>query len=147
MPCIACLESLHTRLVYCCCEYAKSLASERRRSNSPSSAIKSQLEPTNSHLASTGSTHDRHAMAAKSFDSATYLRGLGWQGPGSSLNNSANGRAKPVTVVQKKTLAGIGRDRDTSFAWWDAVFSSVANKVGSTQVRHSLLLASSLAPD
>lgn len=72
-------------------------------------------------------------MAAKQFDSATYLRGLGWQGPGSSLNNSANGRAKPVTVVQKKTLAGIGRDRDTSFAWWDAVFSSVANKVGSTQ--------------
>lgn len=67
------------------------------------------------------------------FDSATYLRGLGWQGPGSSLNNSANGRAKPVSVVQKKSLAGIGRDRDTSFAWWDAVFSSVANKVGAAQ--------------
>ncbi|GAA6006751.1 uncharacterized protein JCM10292_003485 [Rhodotorula paludigena] len=67
---------------------------------------------------------------AKSFDSATYLRGLGWNGPGSSLNNSASGRSKPVTVAQKKTLSGVGRDRDTSFAWWDAVFTSVATKVG-----------------
>lgn len=74
-------------------------------------------------------------MATKPFDAGTYLRGLGWQGPGSSLNNSKDGRAKPVTVVQKKTLAGIGRDRDTSFAWWDAIFSSVANKVGTAQVR------------
>ncbi|BGP58279.1 hypothetical protein JCM8202_000959 [Rhodotorula sphaerocarpa] len=72
-------------------------------------------------------------MATKPFDAGTYLRGLGWQGPGSSLNNSKDGRAKPVTVVQKKTLAGIGRDRDTSFAWWDAIFSSVANKVGTAQ--------------
>ncbi|GAA5830136.1 hypothetical protein JCM11251_006890 [Rhodosporidiobolus azoricus] len=64
------------------------------------------------------------------FDSANYLRGLGWSGPGSSLNGSAHGRAKPVTVIQKKTLAGVGRDRDTSFAWWDAIFTSVASKVG-----------------
>ncbi|GEM11131.1 hypothetical protein Rt10032_c13g5148 [Rhodotorula toruloides] len=63
------------------------------------------------------------------FDSATYLRGLGWNGPGSSLNNSSGGRAKPIVVAQKKTLSGVGRDRDTSFAWWDAIFSSVANKV------------------
>ncbi|BGP43669.1 hypothetical protein JCM10449v2_007714 [Rhodotorula kratochvilovae] len=67
---------------------------------------------------------------ASKFDSATFLRGLGWNGPGSSLNNSAAGRAKPVTVAQKKTLSGVGRDRDTSFAWWDAVFTSVAQKVG-----------------
>ncbi|GAA6034644.1 hypothetical protein JCM8097_001095 [Rhodosporidiobolus ruineniae] len=65
-----------------------------------------------------------------SFDSANYLRGLGWSGPGSSLNGSAHGRAKPVTVVQKKNLGGVGRDRDTSFAWWDAIFTSVATKVG-----------------
>ncbi|GAA5913873.1 hypothetical protein JCM6882_004382 [Rhodosporidiobolus microsporus] len=65
-----------------------------------------------------------------SFDSANYLRGLGWSGPGFSLNGSAHGRAKPITVVQKKTLAGVGRDRDTSFAWWDAIFTSVASKVG-----------------
>lgn len=69
------------------------------------------------------------------FDSATYLRGLGWNGPGSSLNNSSGGRAKPIVVAQKKTLSGVGRDRDTSFAWWDAVFSSVANKVGGDKVR------------
>ncbi|GAA5820273.1 hypothetical protein JCM3770_002447 [Rhodotorula araucariae] len=69
-------------------------------------------------------------MATNKFDSATFLRGLGWNGPGSSLNNSAAGRAKPVAVTQKKTLGGVGRDRDTSFAWWDAVFSSVASKVG-----------------
>jgi len=67
-----------------------------------------------------------------SFDSATYLRGLGWAGAGSSLNGDPNGRAKPVTVAQKKTLAGVGRDRDTAFPWWEMVFSSVAGKVGST---------------
>ncbi|GAA5857279.1 hypothetical protein JCM9279_002111 [Rhodotorula babjevae] len=75
-------------------------------------------------------------MGAQQFDSATYLRGLGWAGPGSSLNNSAGGRAKPVTVVQKKTLSGVGRDRDTSFAWWDAVFTSVAKKVTGDKTEH-----------
>ncbi|GAA5983976.1 hypothetical protein JCM11641_001412 [Rhodosporidiobolus odoratus] len=68
-----------------------------------------------------------------SFDSANYLRGLGWAGPGQSLNGASHGRAKPVTVVQKKNLGGIGKDRDTSFAWWDAVFTSVATKVGTTE--------------
>jgi hypothetical protein len=69
-----------------------------------------------------------------SFDSATYLRGLGWSGPGSSLNNDPSGRAKPITVAQKKTLAGVGRDRDTAFPWWEMVFSSVAGKVGGGKV-------------
>jgi len=81
--------------------------------------------------------HFLSTMGAHQFDSATYLRGLGWAGPGSSLNNSAAGRAKPVTVVQKKTLSGVGRDRDTSFAWWDAVFTSVAKKVTGDKVRPS----------
>jgi len=81
----------------------------------------------------------KQAMGAQQFDSATYLRGLGWNGPGSSLNNSAGGRAKPVTVAQKKTLSGVGRDRDTSFAWWDAVFTSVAKKVGTGQVRRGVV--------
>ncbi|CEQ42511.1 SPOSA6832_04342, partial [Sporobolomyces salmonicolor] len=75
-------------------------------------------------------------MSTKSFDSATYLRGLGWSGPGSSLNNSPHGRAKPVTVAQKKTLSGVGRDRDTAFPWWEMVFSSVAGKVGGVKVEH-----------
>ncbi|GAA5872221.1 hypothetical protein JCM1840_004100 [Sporobolomyces johnsonii] len=75
-------------------------------------------------------------MSTKSFDSATYLRGLGWSGPGSSLNNSPHGRAKPVTVAQKKTLSGVGRDRDTAFPWWEMVFTSVAGKVGGAKVEH-----------
>ncbi|GAA5915690.1 hypothetical protein JCM5296_003494 [Sporobolomyces johnsonii] len=75
-------------------------------------------------------------MSTKTFDSATYLRGLGWSGPGSSLNNSPHGRAKPVTVAQKKTLSGVGRDRDTAFPWWEMVFTSVAGKVGGAKVEH-----------
>ncbi|KAM0749369.1 hypothetical protein T439DRAFT_327081 [Meredithblackwellia eburnea MCA 4105] len=62
------------------------------------------------------------------FSPAGYLRGLGWSGPGSSLNNSPTARTKPVTVAQKKTLSGVGKDRDTAFPWWEMVFSAVANK-------------------
>lgn len=60
------------------------------------------------------------------FSSAQYLHGLGWQGEGTGLRKGA--LAKPITVAQKKTLAGVGKDRDTSFAWWEMLFHSVANK-------------------
>merc|ERR1712230_97565 len=60
------------------------------------------------------------------FSSAQYLHGLGWRGEGTGLRKGA--LAKPITVAQKKTLAGVGKDRDTSFAWWEMLFHSVANK-------------------
>lgn len=66
-----------------------------------------------------------------SFSPATYLRGLGWGGPGTPLTDAPGARSKPVVVAQKKTLAGLGKDRDTSHQWWDDVFKAVADKVGS----------------
>ncbi|KAK4051634.1 hypothetical protein OIV83_002774 [Microbotryomycetes sp. JL201] len=63
------------------------------------------------------------------FSPAAYLRGLGWRGPGTGLTSAPHARSKPVLVAQKKTLSGVGKDRDETFAWWDAVFVNVANKV------------------
>lgn len=65
------------------------------------------------------------------FSPAGYLRGLGWGGPGEGLNDSPNARAKPITVAQKKTLSGVGKDRDTAFPWWEMVFATVASKAAS----------------
>lgn len=65
------------------------------------------------------------------FSPAQYLRGLGWGGPGEGLNDSPHARAKPVTVAQKKTLSGVGKDRDTAFPWWEMVFATVASKAAS----------------
>jgi hypothetical protein len=89
----------------------------------------------------------RHHPMGTTFDSANYLRGLGWSGPGSSLNNSAGARAKPITVIQKKSLSGVGRDRDTSFQWWDAIFTSVASKVGGDNKVRPRFSSHRLRPD
>lgn len=56
----------------------------------------------------------------------TYLTQQGWDGPGSALKKG--GIRKPVTVAHKTNLKGIGKERDTAHAWWDDVFSMVANK-------------------
>ncbi|KAI5481301.1 hypothetical protein MNV49_004923 [Pseudohyphozyma bogoriensis] len=71
-----------------------------------------------------------HHQPTGKFNPSNYLRGLGWTGPGTALTDAPHARAKPVTVAQKKTLAGVGKDRDTSFAWWEMVFESVAKKSG-----------------
>lgn len=64
------------------------------------------------------------------FSPSNYLRGLGWSGPGTSLQpDNIHARVKPITVPQKKTLAGVGKDRDTAYPWWEMVFANVANKV------------------
>ena len=60
------------------------------------------------------------------FSPATYLTSQGWSGPGTPLQKG--GIKKPVTVVHKTNLKGIGKERDTGYAWWDDVFSMVANK-------------------
>lgn len=68
------------------------------------------------------------------FSPAGYLKGLGWKGPGEGLNDNPHARAKPITVPQKKTLSGVGKDRDTAFPWWEMVFATVATKVGGDAV-------------
>lgn len=68
------------------------------------------------------------------FSPAGYLKGLGWTGEGTGLTDAPHARARPVTVAHKKTLAGVGKDRDTAFPWWEAVFANVAGKVGADKV-------------
>jgi hypothetical protein len=60
------------------------------------------------------------------FSPQTFLTNQGWEGPGSGLRKGSI--KKPVTVAHKTNLKGIGKERDTGYAWWDDVFSMVANK-------------------
>lgn len=50
-------------------------------------------------------------------DGHSFLVAQGWSGTGSGLRNGAISR--PITVAQKKTLSGIGKDRDEAFPFWD----------------------------
>ncbi|KAI0670938.1 hypothetical protein C8Q78DRAFT_974032 [Trametes maxima] len=57
-------------------------------------------------------------------DGHGHLVKQGWSGKGTGLRHGAI--SKPITVVQKKTLAGIGKDRDEAFPFWDHVFQAAA---------------------
>jgi hypothetical protein len=50
-------------------------------------------------------------------DGHAYLVSQGWKGKGNGLRHDAINR--PVIIAQKKTLAGIGKDRDEAFPFWD----------------------------
>ena len=50
-------------------------------------------------------------------DGHAYLVSQGWAGKGSGLRHGAI--AKPITLTQKKTLAGVGKDRDEAIPFWD----------------------------
>jgi len=60
------------------------------------------------------------------FSPHTYLTAQGWDGPGNGLRKGSI--KKPVTVAHKTNTKGLGKERDTSFNWWDDVFSMVAKK-------------------
>jgi hypothetical protein len=47
----------------------------------------------------------------------SYLRAHGWAGTGTALR--AGALARPLAPAQKRTLAGVGRDRDDAFPFWD----------------------------
>lgn len=50
-------------------------------------------------------------------DGHSYLVSQGWRGKGTGLRDGAISR--PITVAQKKNLAGLGKDRDEAFPFWD----------------------------
>lgn len=50
-------------------------------------------------------------------DGHSFLVAQGWSGKGTGLRQGAITR--PITVSQKKTLSGIGKDRDEAFPFWD----------------------------
>ncbi|KAH8114383.1 hypothetical protein DFH11DRAFT_210965 [Phellopilus nigrolimitatus] len=60
-------------------------------------------------------------------DGHSYLVAQGWSGKGSGLRNGAISR--PLAIPQKRTLAGLGKDRDEAFPFWDHVFSVAAKTI------------------
>ncbi|KZT73932.1 hypothetical protein DAEQUDRAFT_754307 [Daedalea quercina L-15889] len=60
-------------------------------------------------------------------DGHAYLVQQGWGGKGTGLRHGAISR--PVTIAQKKTLAGVGKDRDEAFPFWDHVFEAAAMSI------------------
>ncbi|KZT18438.1 hypothetical protein NEOLEDRAFT_1173578 [Neolentinus lepideus HHB14362 ss-1] len=60
-------------------------------------------------------------------DGHAYLSSQGWPGTGSGLREGAVSR--PVIIIQKKTLAGIGKDRDEAFPFWDHLYSAAAKAI------------------
>ncbi|WWD18791.1 hypothetical protein CI109_103246 [Kwoniella shandongensis] len=65
------------------------------------------------------------AMTKKAqFDPAAHLSKHGWQGKGTALKQGH--ATRPLAVVQKKTLSGIGKDRDEAVPFWDHIFAATA---------------------
>ncbi|WRT68142.1 uncharacterized protein IL334_005117 [Kwoniella shivajii] len=58
------------------------------------------------------------------FDPAAHLSKHGWKGKGTALKHGHS--VRPLAVVQKKTLSGIGKDRDTAVPFWDHIFEATA---------------------
>ena len=51
------------------------------------------------------------------FNGSKYLESYGWKGKGTALREGAITRAP--AVAQKRTFAGVGKDRDEAFPFWD----------------------------
>ncbi|RDB17837.1 hypothetical protein Hypma_000827 [Hypsizygus marmoreus] len=60
-------------------------------------------------------------------DGHSYLVSQGWAGKGTGLRHGAISR--PLAIPQKKNLAGLGKDRDESFPFWDHLFSAAAKSI------------------
>lgn len=55
-------------------------------------------------------------------DGHEYLTKRGWKGKGTALRSG--GIAKPLNVTQKRSLAGLGKDRDEAFPFWEHVYDA-----------------------
>jgi len=60
-------------------------------------------------------------------DGHSYLVAQGWSGKGSGLRQGAISR--PLAIPQKKTLSGLGKDRDEAFPFWDHLFTAAASTI------------------
>ncbi|KAK7048463.1 hypothetical protein R3P38DRAFT_2869574 [Favolaschia claudopus] len=60
-------------------------------------------------------------------DGHSYLVSQGWTGSGTGLREGAISR--PLAIPQKKTLAGLGKDRDEAFPFWDHLFSAASKSI------------------
>ncbi|KAJ7288214.1 hypothetical protein C8J57DRAFT_509491 [Mycena rebaudengoi] len=60
-------------------------------------------------------------------DGHSYLVAQGWTGKGTGLRQGAISR--PLAIPQKKTLAGLGKERDEAFPFWDHLFSAASKSI------------------
>ena len=60
-------------------------------------------------------------------DGHEYLTKRGWAGKGTALRSG--GISRPITVKQKTTLSGLGKDRDEAFPFWEHVFEASINTI------------------
>ncbi|KAG6857142.1 hypothetical protein H0H87_008712 [Tephrocybe sp. NHM501043] len=60
-------------------------------------------------------------------DGHDFLVAQGWSGNGTGLREGAISR--PLAIPQKKNLAGVGKDRDEAFPFWDHLFTAAAKSI------------------
>ncbi|KAK2465263.1 hypothetical protein APHAL10511_002617 [Amanita phalloides] len=71
-----------------------------------------------------GNSGEFHLMP---LDGHSYLVAQGWSGKGNGLREGSI--ARPLAIPQKRTLAGVGKDRDEAFPFWDHLFSAAAKSI------------------
>ncbi|KAJ1034812.1 hypothetical protein NDA13_001066 [Ustilago tritici] len=63
-------------------------------------------------------------------NATSFLVSQGWEGVGVPLDGKAGkGLKKPLAITQKKTLSGIGKDRDRADDWWNSIFTASAKSL------------------
>ncbi|KAL9711005.1 hypothetical protein Ac2012v2_005545 [Leucoagaricus gongylophorus] len=60
-------------------------------------------------------------------DGHSYLISQGWSGLGTGLRQDSI--IRPLAIPQKRTLSGLGKDRDEAFPFWDHLFSVAAKTI------------------
>ncbi|WOO83368.1 uncharacterized protein LOC62_05G006892 [Vanrija pseudolonga] len=65
-----------------------------------------------------------------SFNPHDHLLKQGWKGKGTALKDGHITR--PLATVQKKSMGGIGKDRDEAVPFWDHIFAATAASIASS---------------
>jgi nucleolar protein TMA23 len=60
-------------------------------------------------------------------DGHGYLTSYGWSGKGTGLRTGAIDR--PLAIPKKRNLAGVGKDRDEAFPFWDHLYSAATKAI------------------
>ncbi|KAG1772428.1 hypothetical protein EDD22DRAFT_842397 [Suillus occidentalis] len=60
-------------------------------------------------------------------DGHGYLASYGWSGKGTGLRTGAIDR--PLAIPKKRNLAGVGKDRDEAFPFWDHLYSAATKAI------------------
>ncbi|KAG2361499.1 hypothetical protein BDR07DRAFT_1461387 [Suillus spraguei] len=60
-------------------------------------------------------------------DGHNYLTSYGWSGKGTGLRTGAIDR--PLAIPKKRNLAGVGKDRDEAFPFWDHLYSAATKAI------------------